>query len=160
MISTNVFVSNPGLLTKIKNKGLRVFLKQGSNPSTPLERKATFDYRWTKCEEGDCVNIVHVYRPGDKNYSTEFKLDVSDYILLKDWYSITTSVSEYPEFKEKYDKKVSIRKLVKDFEDASKLHGVRRLQVTSGLINESDAYESGLALKKARESIYDLLDIK
>lgn len=154
------FISDASALTKIKNLELRRRLKYGSGLDVPLELKATFDYKWERCEEGDCVTMVWVFHPGNKNYSKEFKLNATDRILLKDWYSITMSVNEYPMFKEECDERAAIRKLVKDFEDASKLHGVRQLQVTSGIIDESTAFESGRALKKARESIYELLDIK
>ena len=153
---SNVFVSNPELLTKIKNEDLHNCMKIGSCIRTPLERKTTFNYSWASTEYGDRVISVTCYQPNSSIPGKTFMVDIA----LSDWYRITSSVSNFDEWQEEVIEKDHIRSVIKTFEEAAKIHGARQTTVANGFISDPEPFlrESGKILKDARAALYEELD--
>lgn len=155
----NVFVSAAEYINGIKSPALKDLLKIGSCMRTPLEKKATFNYSWTRIEGQDVVTQVTFYPPGSDIPSQVINLREDNYITLQNWYRMMTSVSEYSGFIEEYEEKERIRDIVKRFEEAAKRHGQMQAAASLGDVDENSAYETGKALKTLREELYEELGV-
>lgn len=155
----NSFVAKPEYISGVKSPALQKLLKLGSCASTPIEKKATFDFAWAMVDGIDVVRQVTFYAPGSIKPSQIINLDGSNYITIQHWYRMMRPVWEYPEFIEEYNEKERIRELVKSFEYAAKRHGQMQSAVTLGDVPESVAYESGKTLKTCREELYKELGV-
>lgn len=155
----NSFVANPEYISGVKSPALQKLLKLGSCASTPIEKKATFDFAWAIVDGIDVVRQVTFYAPGAIKPSQIINLDGSNYITIQHWYRMMRPVWEYPEFIEEYNEKERIRELVKSFEYAAKRHGQMQAAATLGDVSESAAYETGKILKTCREELYKELGV-
>lgn len=158
----NVFVSNPGLLAKIKVTGLRKLMMLGACLDTPLQKKATFNYTWTHIKDiGDCVTKVEYFPPASDVSTKTFNLNSHTQIPLSEWYSITTAVCDYPEFRENIMETKRIKDIVKRFEEAAGRHGARKSMVVNGFISDEATFlsESGKALSVLRKELYGELGV-
>lgn len=158
-LRSNVFVSNAEYANGIKHQELRSLLKIGSCLNTPLEKKATFNYSWTRIDGQDVVTQVTFYPPNSHVPSRVINLKEKNYITLQNWYRMVTSVSEYSGFIEDYEEKERVRDIVKRFEDAAKRHGQMQAAAAMGDVSEDSVYETGKALKTLREELYKELDV-
>ncbi|XAO54606.1 hypothetical protein [Yersinia phage vB_YenM_P8] len=155
----NSFVANPEYISGVKSPVLQKLLKLGSCASTPIEKKATFNFAWVIVDGIDVVRQVTFYAPGAIEPSQIINLDGSNYITIQQWYRMMRPVWEYPEFIEEYNEKERIRELVKSFEYAAKRHGQMQQAVALGDADEKAAYESGKLLKTCREELYKELGV-
>ncbi|UYM28877.1 hypothetical protein [Serratia phage vB_SspM_LC53] len=158
-LQTNSFVSSPEYLSKIKCTQLRKLMMLGACLDTPLEKKATFNYTWTRTDKGDMVTQVTFYSPNSNIPDKVFNLNGQTYIPLSDWYRIMSSVNDYPFFIEEVTERKRIRDIVKHFEESAKRHGQMQQATALGDVSENSAYETGKILKEARRALYDELDI-
>lgn len=155
----NSFVAKPEYISSIKSPVLQKLLKLGSCASTPIEKKATFNYTWTNINGIDVIKQVTFYAPGAIEPSQIINLEEYQYVPLQYWYRMMLPVWEYPEFIEEYNEKERIRELVKSFEYAAKRHGQMQAATTLGDVSESAAYETGKILKTCREELYKELGV-
>ncbi|BBC78290.1 Hypothetical protein KNT65_gp203 [Escherichia phage EcS1] len=159
----NSFVSSPERLTKIKNAELRKLMQLGSCIRTPLEKKATFCYIWHLTDGGDMVHRVEYYSPNSDTVDRTFELNEETQIPLRDWYSIMSSVNDYPIFEEEVLERDRKRSIVHAFEQAALRHGRHLSLVNSGRVTgekvEPFLRETGKILKEAREDLYKELDV-
>lgn len=155
----NSFVAKPEYISGVKSPALQKLLKLGSCASTPIEKKATFDFAWAIVDGIDVVRQVTFYAPGAIKPSQIINLDGSNYITIQQWYRMMRPVWEYPEFIEEYNEKERIRELVKSFEYAAKRHGQMQSAAALGDVSESAAYETGKILKTCREELYKELGV-
>lgn len=158
----NVFVSNPGYLEKIKVTGLRKLMMMGACLDTPLQKKATFNYTWTNIKDvGDRIIRVEYFPPASDVSTKTFNLNEQTYIPLSEWYSITSPVRDYPEFKENVMESKRIKDIVKRFEEAAERHGARKSMVANGFISDAATFlsESGKALSVLRKELYEELGV-
>lgn len=158
-LRNNCFVAHAEYVNGIKHQELKSLLKIGSCMRTPLEKKATFNYTWTRVNGQDMVTQVTFYAPGSDIPSRVINLKEKNYITLQNWYRMMCSVREYPEFVEEYKEKERVRDIVKRFEDAAKRHGQMQAAAALGDVAESAAYETGKALKTLREELYEELGV-
>lgn len=160
-LRNNCFVANGEYISGIKSTALKDLLKIGACLKTPLEKKATFNYTWTRIDGKDMVTQVTFYAPGSDLPSQVINLKENNYISLQDWYRMMRPVYEYPEFKEEIEEGARIREVIKNLEEAAKIHGARQAAVANGFISEPEAYlrESGKILKDAREAMYEEFNV-
>lgn len=158
-LQTNSFVSSPEYLSKIKCTQLRKLMMMGSCLDTPLEKKATFNYTWSRIDKRDMVTQVSFYSPNSNIPDKVFNLNEQTYIPLSDWYRIMSSVSDYPFFIEEVTEKNRVRDIVRHFEQAAKRHGQMQQAAALGDVSENSAYETGKILKTAREALYKELNV-
>lgn len=158
-LRNNCFVAHAEYISGIKSPALKDLLKIGSCMKTPLEKKATFNYTWTRIDGQDVVTQVTYYAPGSDIPSQVINLREGNYITLQNWYRMMTSVRNYPEFVEEYEEKERIRELVRSFEYAAKRHGQIQAAAALGDVDESAAYETGKILKTCREELYEELGV-
>lgn len=158
-LRNNCFVAHAEYVNGIKHQELKSLLKIGSCMRTPLEKKATFNYTWTRVDNQDMVTQITFYAPGSDIPSRVFNLKEKNYITLQNWYRMMRPVYEYPEFIEEYEEKERVRDIVRRFEDAAKRHGVTQQAVALGDCGERHAYETGKALKTLREELYEELGV-
>ncbi|BAQ23191.1 conserved hypothetical protein [Edwardsiella phage PEi26] len=158
-LRNNSFVAHAEYISGIKSPGLKDLLKIGSCMKTPLEKKATFSYTWTRINGQDMVTQVTFYAPGSDLPSQVFNLLESNYITLQNWYRMMRPVWEYPEFIEEYNELERVRDIVKRFEEAAKHHGATQRSVADGNIGEHHAYETGKLLKTLRAELYEELGV-
>lgn len=151
----NVFVANPGLLSKIKNEDLRKIMYIGSSAGTPLEKKATFSFTWSNDGFGDFVNEVTFYPPNSDLPSKVFKVSIP----LGGWYQIVLPVRFFSEWEVEQEEKNRVRDIVKRFEEAAKRHGSTQQAVALGDCGEQHAYETGKILKDLRAELYAELEV-
>lgn len=152
-----VFVSNASLISKVQNCKLREFMGIGSCLRTPLEKKCTFDWKWSNTAGRDHVSKVIVYMPGLNSPHCEFEVDIN----LSDWYRMTLSVNEYQLWKEDNEEADRVRNIIKALEEAAKVHGARQATVANGFISDAESFlrESGKILKEARAAVYKEFDV-
>lgn len=158
-LRNNVFVTNAEYANGIKHQELRSLLKIGSCLNTPLEKKATFSYSWTRIDGQDVVTQVTFYPPGSDIPSRVINLKEKNYITLQNWYRMVRSVREYHIFIEEYEEKERIRDIVKCFEEAAKRHGQMQAAASLGDVSEDSVYETGKILKTLREELYEELGV-
>lgn len=158
-LRNNCFVANGEYISGIKSPALKDLLKIGACLKTPLEKKATFNYTWTRVNGQDMVTQVTFYAPGSDIPSRVINLKEKNYITLQNWYRMMCSVREYPEFKEEVEEQSRIREVIKNFEEAAKRHGQMQAAAALGDVAESAAYETGKALKTLREELYEELGV-
>lgn len=158
-LRNNCFVAHAEYISGVKSPGLKDLLKIGSCMRTPLEKKATFNYSWTRIDGQDVVTQVTFYAPGSDLPSQVINLHEENYITLQNWYRMMSSVREYPEFIDEYNEKERIRSIVAQFEEAAKKHGATQQAVALGDCGEHHAYESGKALKGLRKELYEELGV-
>lgn len=151
----NVFVSKPGLLSKIKNEELRKLMFMGGSSGTSLEKKSTFSFSWSNNGAGDFVDEVMFYPPNSNLPTKSFKVSIP----LGVWYQIVLPVRFFLEWYEEEEEKNRLRGLVHKFEDAAKRHGQMQAAAAMGDVSENAAYETGKALKTLREELYKELDV-
>lgn len=158
-LRNNCFVAHAEFLNGIKHQELKSLLKIGSCMRTPLEKKATFSFSWTRIDGRDMITSVTYYAPGSHIPSRVINLKEKNYITLQDWYRMMSSVQNYPEFIDEYNEKERIRSIVAQFEDAAKRHGATQQAVALGDCGEHHAYETGRALRELRKELYEELGV-
>lgn len=158
-LRNNCFVAHAEYANGIKHQELKDLLKIGSCMKTPLEKKATFNYTWTRIDGQDVVTQVTYYAPGSDVPSRVINLKEKNYITLQNWYRMMTSVCNYPEFIEEHEEKERVRELVRSFEYAAKRHGQMQAAAALGDVDENAAYETGKILKTCREELYEELGV-
>ena len=158
-LRNNCFVSAAEYVNGIKHQELKNLLKIGSCIKTPLEKKASFSYTWTRIDGQDVVTQVTYYAPGSDIPSRVINLKEKNYITLQNWYRMMTSVREFGGFIESHNEKERIRELVRSFEYAAKRHGQMQAAASLGDVDENAAYETGKILKERREELYEELGV-
>ncbi|QQG32175.1 hypothetical protein CkP1_0240 [Citrobacter phage CkP1] len=155
-----VFVKDASMLLKIKKTQLRKLMLQGSRYDTPLDKKPLFEYRVEHINGVNYVTWVECYTPGQYS-SFEFELNEQTRVKYSDWYKIVEPVEDYNEWLEEIEEQEHLRSLIKNLENAAIEHGARKATVANGFISntESFLYESGLALKNARQKVYEEFDL-
>lgn len=144
------YVAQASNMMKIKDPELLKLAKVGACIDTPLEKKSQFTIMsWD--EEGN-INSVAYYAPGAETPNRILNLSPS--IYPGHWREVFDLCEFYSVNMEEYQEKERIRQIVKDFEEKAKIHGQNQQAVALGDIGERHAYESGKALKMAREELY------
>lgn len=154
----NCFISNPSYLNSIKCDRLRKFMMLGASLTTPIEKKATFNWSY-KCIEGkgDFVTSVTYFPPNSNLPGETFNLDEHTRIPLITWCRMMSQISDYSDIMQEYKEKERKHDIVKRFEEAAKKHGATQRSVGDGNIGEHHAYESGKALRELRKELYEEL---
>lgn len=157
----NCFVAHGEYISGIKSPALKDLLKIGACMSTPLEKKATFNYSWKNINGEDVIIQVTFYAPGSDLPSQVINLRQGNYIPLITWYRMTRPVLEWSEFSEEYAEKERIRGIVKQFEEAAKIHAARQAAAANGFIADVEPFlrESGKILKDARDALHEEFDV-
>lgn len=158
-LRNNSFVAHAEYISGIKSPALKDLLKIGSCMKTILEKKATFNYTWTRIDGQDMVTQVTFYAPGSDIPSQVINLREDNYITLQNWYRMMRPVWGYPEFIEEYNELERVHDIVKRFEEAAKKHGATQRSVADGNIDEKHAYETGKLLKTLRAELYEELGV-
>lgn len=144
------YVHQASNLLKIKDPELLKLAKLGACIDTPLEKKAQFTIMsWD--EAGDISSVAY-YAPGADTPNRVLNLVPS--IPPAVWREVFDVTNCYEANMVEYQEKERVRQIVKDFEEKAKIHGQSQQAVALGDIGERHAYESGKALKAAREELY------
>lgn len=156
------FVKNGTFLNKIKHTRLRKLVMLGASHSASLNKKTWLQIRGVS-DDNLYVTAFDVFNPSlprDLVSETIYLNDLTK-LKLEDFHAIFEPVAMYDLWRADEDEKERIRSVVASFENAAKTHGQRQCSVANGFIADVEPYlyESGKALKKAREALYKELGV-